>query len=172
MSLNRLARQLRREAKANPKKAAVLGLLGLVAVYFWGPLVWGWCVASEKPGGEPAAAGKETVAADTAPAAIAYAAMESSESSNQPKIEACPYRWGQLDQWMQADPMTTPVDDVTGWPDPFGGAAPVAEAEEAAVAQADTAPVTTETLEVDVSGTLVGPRRRVALIEPGRHLGG
>ena len=52
MNLNKLARQLRREAMANPKKAAVLGLLLLVALYFWGPLVWGRVAgdgASEKP---------------------------------------------------------------------------------------------------------------------------
>ena len=42
MSLERFAKRLRREVIANPKKAAILGIMLLVAIYFWTPLVMGW----------------------------------------------------------------------------------------------------------------------------------
>ncbi len=163
MSLKRLVTQLRREAKANPKKAAILGLLGLIAVYSWGPLVWGWCTTPEKPRVAPASAEEAVAEVPADSPVVAYGASASPEPSAQPQEEACPYHWVQLDQWMQADPIAKPVEDVAGWPDPFGAAA-VAEAGETAVAEADSPPVTVASLGVDVSGTLVGPRRRVALI--------
>lgn len=42
MSLQRIAKQLRREVQSNPGKAAVLGLLLLVGLYAWTPLVIEW----------------------------------------------------------------------------------------------------------------------------------
>ena len=42
VKLDKLTKQLRRDIAANPKKAAALGLMVLVALYFWGPLVWSW----------------------------------------------------------------------------------------------------------------------------------
>ena len=47
VKIGNIAKQLRREATANPKKASVLGLLAVVALWFWAPLVWGWIFASE-----------------------------------------------------------------------------------------------------------------------------
>ncbi|MBW8884592.1 MAG: hypothetical protein JF612_07410, partial [Planctomycetia bacterium] len=46
VNLEKLAKQLRRDTAANPKKAAALGLMILVALYFWGPLAWKWFSAS------------------------------------------------------------------------------------------------------------------------------
>lgn len=40
MSAAKLSKQLQRELKANPQKAGALGLLCLVAAYFWGPLIF------------------------------------------------------------------------------------------------------------------------------------
>ena len=42
VKLHKLAKQARRDLLANPKKAAILGLMLLVALYFWGPLLWKW----------------------------------------------------------------------------------------------------------------------------------
>jgi len=54
MSLAKVSRQLKREFKANPTKAAVLGVLLLVAVVFWGPLVF---KSDDKPKQAKAVAG-------------------------------------------------------------------------------------------------------------------
>ena len=160
MSLNKLARQLRREAMANPKKAAILGVLVLTAVYFWGPLVWGW-VAPGKASGEPPNAKAEATAE---PATLANTDLAQSQELPEINQKACPYPWTQLDEWMREDPMTTPAEDLTGWRDPF--ASPLADAAAGGheEAQAAVPQVTSESLGVELSGTLIGPRRRVALI--------
>jgi len=160
MSLNKLARQLRREAMGNPKKAAILAVLVLVAVYFWGPLVWGW-VAPEEASGEPPNAKAEATAE---PATFANTALAQSQELPDKEQKACPHPWTQLDEWMREDPMTTPAEEVTGWRDPFASALAVVEVDQHEAVQAAVAPVTPESLGVELSGTLIGPRRRVALI--------
>ena len=160
MSLNKLARQLRREAMANPKKAAILAVLALVAVYFWGPLVWGW-VAPEQASGEPPN-GKDEAAAE--PGTLANTASTQPQEPPEKEQTACPYPWTQLDEWMRGDPMTTPAEDLTGWRDPFASDLAGAGGDEHEGAQAAVPQVTPESLGVELSGTLIGPRRRVALI--------
>ena len=159
MNLSKLAKQLRREAKANPKKAALLGLLVLLALYYWGPMMWGWVAADEATGSLPDATTAAVASLDgvTTPG--------TSKPPPTPENESTGTRpWTQLDEWMAQDPMTTPVEDVTGWHDPFA----VAAAEPQVVAPAD-APneqvlLSPEAVGIELSGTLVGPRRRVALI--------
>jgi len=160
MSLSKLARQLRREAMANPKKAAILGVLVLVAAYFWGPLVWGW-VAPEQAAGESANVEAEP---DAEQAALANTASTPPQELPDGEQEACPHPWTQLDEWMRNDPMTTPAEDVAAWRDPFADAAVGAQGNQDETAQAAVAPLTPESLGVELSGTLIGPRRRVALI--------
>jgi len=160
MSLNKLVRQLRREAVANPKKAAILGVLALVAAYFWGPLVWGWVTLEQASGGAPNA---ETQA-DTEPATPANTASTQPEETSEKEQKACLYPWTQLDEWMREDPMTAPHEDLTGWRDPFASPSAGADAAEGEETQAAVFPVTPESLGVELSGTLIGPRRRVALI--------
>jgi len=160
MNLSKLVRQLRREAMANPKKAAILAVLVLVAAYFWGPLLWGW-VASEQASGEPPNGQTEPAAG---PTALTDAASTQPPGLPDEQQKACPHPWTQLDQWMAEDPMTTPAEQVAGWRDPFAGVASGAEGDPAATAPAAVAPLTPESLGVELSGTLIGPRRRVALI--------
>jgi hypothetical protein len=47
VKLDKLVKQLRRDATANPKKTALLGVMALVALYFWGPLLWKGVVAEK-----------------------------------------------------------------------------------------------------------------------------
>lgn len=160
MSLNKLARQLRREAMANPKKAAILAVLVLVAGYFWGPLVWGW-VAPEQAAGQPPKAKAEATAE---PAILANTASAQSQELPGKPQKASPHPWNQLDEWMREDPMTTPAEDIAGWRDPFASGRAVAERDRNEEAQVAVAPVTPESLGMELSGTLIGPHRRVALI--------
>jgi hypothetical protein len=170
MSRNKLLRQLRREATANPKKAAILGVLVLVALYFWGPLVWGW-VVSEEGSVEPPSSDAEQSQLDrlVADADLTRARLHDTGSTppRTPQNEeekACPYPWTQLDAWMKEDPMTTPAEDVATWRDPFATVVSAEEMREREAAPAEAAQVTSETLEVELTGTLIGPRRRVAMI--------
>jgi hypothetical protein len=158
MNPSKLARQLRREAKANPKKAALLGLLLLVAVYYWGPMVWGWVAADEATGSPPEA----SIGGDVA--ALDASAADTSERPTPEDESLVTHPWTQLDEWMRRDPMTRPVEDVTRWHDPFAVATALSEAVEPDGDEPETSLVSPENLGIELSGTLVGPRRRVALI--------
>lgn len=52
MNVQQLSHQLTREVKRNPAKAAVLGGLLVVAVWFWFPLIKGWIGISESASSE------------------------------------------------------------------------------------------------------------------------
>ncbi|MBN2023928.1 MAG: hypothetical protein JW809_14185 [Pirellulales bacterium] len=151
--MSRLGRQLRHEAKTHPKKAAVLGLLALVAVWFWGPLVWGWLGTKKS---DVAAAGSPPPQA-TAP----YAARNAENAALPP--------WNQLVAWREADLNTTPRAEAPGRPNPFHPAETVAaKAEEARREKEQQAqagpPPDPASLGLAVTSTIVGPTRRVALI--------
>jgi hypothetical protein len=60
--------------------------------------------------------------------------------------------------------MTAPVEDVTGWKDPFAVAPDQPEAVEPQDDRHEVLPVGPHQVGIELSGTLVGPRRRVALI--------
>ncbi len=156
---NKWIKRLRRELKANPKKGAVFGVLMLVAVYFWIPLIWGWLSVDEstlsaaamtpavqQPGGIiDQAFAKPAAVAATAPASP----------------------WQQLVAWMESDARTAPALGLTDARDPFDQqpieipAAEVKAEEEPANAAALWTP---EMLGLEVSSTVVGPRRSVAVI--------
>ena len=42
MNLEKLAKSLKKELLRSPKKAAILGVASLAAIYFWVPLIWKW----------------------------------------------------------------------------------------------------------------------------------
>ena len=71
MDLSKLGTQLVKEAEKNPVKAGALGLLTLVALWFWAPLVWAWIRPADAT---PAAAADATPATAANPAAAATVA--------------------------------------------------------------------------------------------------
>jgi len=161
MNANKLVRQLRREAMANPKKAAVLGLLLLAGAYYWGPLLWSW-TASGRASGEPA--GEKSIASTaTAPAALAQTSTTEPDALLSDKNPSHP--WSQLDEWIRQDPATSPANDLAGWRNPFAVAPSTQAATDAREqAQPERTQVTPESLGIELSGTAVGPLRRVAMI--------
>ena len=159
VDVNKLKRQLHREVLANPKKAAILGLLVLVAVYFWGPLVWGW-IGKDKTSSKPSA--EKVPSSDLDPSLSAELATAQAESPAAENPTTHP--WEELVEWMQRDPTTTTVE-IPDRRDPFR--AVVAEVPETALEE-DIEPaeqeVTPERAGLVLSGTLVGQDRSVALI--------
>ncbi|WP_254508908.1 hypothetical protein [Anatilimnocola floriformis] len=55
MKLDKLIKRLKKDAAASPQKAGALGLMLLVALYFWAPLVMKSIKGKGKPGSGPAA---------------------------------------------------------------------------------------------------------------------
>ncbi len=163
MNLNRLSRQLRREATANPQKAALLGLLLLVAVYFWGPLVLGWI--------SPGEAADETVAVPDA-ATTRQAIAEAPPSNEGGVLATETFTWQQLEQWRAANPLAKPIAWQSDRRDPFRGSpeiAAVAEDDEETEAEQTVGPLiaelTLESLRLELVSTIVGRGRRVAFLK-------
>lgn len=105
MKIEKLAKQLRRDLVANPKRSALLGLMVLVALYFWAPLVTGWLIPA-KP--------RKTVIAKDGPTVV-----DDSPSAKQPKTASKKQlRWEQLAVQMAGDPRMKPLAAVVDR-DPF-----------------------------------------------------
>jgi len=163
VKLGQLAKQLRREATANPKKAGVLGLLAVVALWFWAPLVWGWIFGNEEEEGVKAA----QATAQSAPASPTSAALPtpsggSPESDAAAKKEETPrHPWQQLVQWMDDDPRMLPASALSGQRDPF-----VATDLEITQDKSNDAfpEVTPKSLGMVLTATMISPRHRVARI--------
>ena len=107
MKLGKLVKQIRRDAAANPKKAAALGLMLLVALYFWAPLVWRWMGHG----------GKKPVR--TVNASLILTDDPAEPTSQAKGKSASKFRWERVRQLIRSDPhMTTATFDTT-WIDPF-----------------------------------------------------
>lgn len=159
VKLDNLIRRLRREIAASPKKAAILGLLLLVAIWYWFPLVWGWVAPESTPtAAAPAPQTVSTQVKDEGPTA------PGSESK-----EANTHSWKQIAQWIESDPRTVALSDLQGRTDPFDPVQQPIEEENQqekvnALAAAEPPDADPASLGLVVSSTVVGPRGQAALI--------
>lgn len=155
MKLDKLGKKLRREATANPKKAAFLGLATLVAAYFWAPLVWGWIGKSDKD--------VSTAAAKTDATSATVVAAPAGQSAT----EALPDRppWPQIVQWMHNDPRTMTAPPLITTRDPFESPTiVVTEAKAAEQPKPKLLAITPDIAGLVLTSTIIGPQRRVAQI--------
>jgi len=162
VNFERVFKQLRREATTNPKKAVVLGLLALVALWFWVPLMWGWISTGDAEAEDAVAA---RIGSSIRPDATLKETDESPKSKSKSKSI---HPWRQLVQWMDNDPQTLPATLVSETRDPFRTpAVEVAEAEPIVEDEPEEVPldVTPESLGMSLSSTIIGPRRRTARID-------
>jgi len=158
VNFSKLKRQIHREATANPKKAAFLGLMLVVALWFWSPLVWGLIAkkdsstglsAAAPPAGQPNIAPiVATVGGNTATDATGIAS----------------YSWSQLVRWMDDDRLTLAAKTTDRERDPFLAVVPEKDEVVSDPEEETPADVTPESLGLALSGTIVGSHRRVALI--------
>jgi hypothetical protein len=152
VSANRWIKQLRREAVRNPAKAGVLGLLVVLALWFWAPLVWGW-IGSREGSSQPSPTGSPLATRDAsspAPASTPTAAPAAT--------------WQQLVEWRKRDPRTTAADMLKTRRDPFHAIPSAVVQEEVKAAPVVQVVLTPEQLGLKLSSTVVGSDRRVALI--------
>jgi len=150
----KFSKKLKRELTANPKKAVSLGLLLLVAVWFWAPLFSKWFGGDKKPA--VVIAPTATGTPDDAAAAVTTPAAPTALVVN----------WKQAAAWIDGDRLMKPVAAIDLPRNPFGlTAEPVVDVteREAAVRQA-TAPRAPEELGLTLSSTIVGSRGKSALI--------
>jgi hypothetical protein len=158
VSLNKLTRRLRREIRSSPKKAAALGLLLLLAVYYWMPLLKGM-IAKEDRAAETATESPEPgFAAVTATQAVPQPASAASSTPS--------YKWEDLVRWSQEDTATRSAETLVDRRDPFRPVqVEVAEVKSEPVEETPVQPLwTPERLGMKLSGTVVGADRGVAVI--------
>jgi hypothetical protein len=150
---------------AHPKKAAVLGMLVLVALYFWAPLLGGWLGKREPPDDLAATSGDAGIGRASGSRRPAPGHAEST-GATEPKAPGCP--WTTLDEWIRGDPRTRPTVDLPESVDPFRASAPeaavVTDADEEEPEEIVEAAVAPGALDLALSSTVVGAHRRLALI--------
>jgi len=166
----KLKKQFVKEAKNHPKKAAVLGLLALLAIWFWTPLVWKWVSGSKGQGARVVAnrPAPESTHNQTSPA----------ENENVPVPDNAEPRtpWFRLRDWMNRDVHMGTERAIPLGRNPFReSAAPlpveppeVADAEEEADSEAEVAEkepeptFTPATLGLRLTSTLIDSGQRIA----------
>lgn len=151
VNLGKIGKRLRREAIANPKKAAFLGLATLVALYFWAPLVWGWIARSDQ-------------SAATAKIAVPMAAVPSPVTvPSQPAAKKA--SWPQIVQWMHDDARTMTTPPLMLARDPFeASTTEMAEATAVELPKSKPQAITPTAAGLALTSTIVGPQRRIAQI--------
>jgi len=157
VTLAQFKKRLLRDFKAHPMKAAVLGLLVLVAAYFWAPLF-----AKMLPG--------EKTPEAVAPGYLDDSVAEDSAGTT-PEAPSAPRRdWRKLLAQIESDPLTKPAVGLASATWSLGRDEPLAEAAEADPAAAELAAaeaamkITPASVGLKLSGTMVGSGRKVAVI--------
>jgi hypothetical protein len=149
----KLIRQLRREARANPKKAGFLALMLLVAMYAWAPVVMNW------------AAPDPLAVAPPAPSAVALPGRQMASTSGHRPLALPP--WQLVAAWIDGDPLMRPgwgQEHLAYGRNPF---ATDRSAQRAAGSRPDDeAPGNASPAELGMvlTSTVIGPVRRTAMI--------
>ncbi len=156
MKLDKIARQIRRDIAASPKKAAVLGLMVLVALYFWAPMIWGW-IKADDAGALAVASASEVILED-----------EPIDPVKATKKEGRTFSWEKVRRKMAADPRMTPAVYEASWSDPFlrsdvatGAGSVAAKAGPQTLA---STPIDPAALGLKLTSVAISAQRRVALI--------
>jgi hypothetical protein len=160
VNLEKLAKQLRRDMAANPKKAAALGLMLLVALYFWGPLIANWAMA----GGSKRSAKMST--------ANLILTDDPAEVTQQMRARSGgKFRWERARQLMLQDRAMTSAAFDPMWVDPFAKSAqeivleqPSEAGGSSAEQTAAMAPIAADALDLVLGGVFIGSKNRVATI--------
>jgi hypothetical protein len=148
MNLGKLSKRLRKELLANPKQAAVLAIVCLIACWFWSPLL----LKGFKGKGKSQVAKSAPIAATETVAAKAEAQ----------------HRWFDIQAWRQSDPLTRSASLPDNARDPFRLPAPVIAAndddQEERSEQPTASPVRPESLSLKLEAIVYGGSRRLAQI--------
>ena len=151
---SKLVRKLRREMTANPKKAGMLGLMVLVAGWFWAPLLSDWFGGGTAPPPVP------VVTAETSP-------VNSPAASTVPQPVVTPSQkltWQEIAARIDADLLMRPTADLANVDDPFR-APPPPEPEEKPVEKIVVKSIVTPAAAgLSLTSTMIGPRRRSARV--------
>lgn len=160
VKLEKLVKQIGRDAAANPKKAALLGVMALLALYFWAPLLAGWIAPAKR----------KTTPTGNLALILTDDPVEATDKTK--AAQGGNFRWEKVHQLLTSDPRMNSAEFDISWASPFAVAAAVREITEASEAQ-DEAIEKAAALRKDISPAeaglvascvLIGPRRRTVMI--------
>jgi hypothetical protein len=161
-SNKQLIKRLRGEVTANPKKAAILGLLLIVMIIFWAPLVAKWVGKDEVA---PNNAAPKANAAVTATSTVVTASASPNSTTTAGDNKQAPH-WNEVIKWIHDDPRMQPHTPEDGTRDPFAPApSQLAAQEQKAAAPAPPPPeISPAQAGIVLRSTVVGSRNKTALI--------
>jgi len=175
----KLIKKLKREASANPKKAAILGVLLLVAVYFWIPLVSRW-ISHPKDQAQsalppaPATGGQASAPAPALPNVAAVATLPGMPVSGTAAPGGAGTKpaptWQELAEAIDRDPLMRPASPGITGParqNPFGRLQPVElvkDTDELKSSESLADDAQPAELGLVLSSTVVGAARQTAVI--------
>lgn len=158
VNLGKTLKRLRRDLTANPKKAALLGLMVLVACYFWAPLLLGGFGFGGKR--KSTASADELILTDD-PVDVTQPVRSTKKS----------LRWDRVQQWIAADPLMVSAAADSRWRDPFAEFKTPPKPEESKPPETTDTPPVAELPEttpgaagLTLQSVLVGSQRKVAMI--------
>jgi hypothetical protein len=143
-------KRLKREVLGSPKKAATLGLLCLVAVYYWAPLLSGWF-----KGADVAVTESQLVASSPQSPNVAATA-------NAAPL-AVTHSWKEIAQRLDLLQQST-VARAIGARDPFQAIQPALPQTQIAEIKKSVKAIAPADVGLVLSSTMVGPRQSIALI--------
>jgi len=109
--MGNLGNRLKRELIRSPVKAAVLGLVCLIAVWYWAPLLKGWVTGGSETPPDIVVKPTETEGPGSKPTALA--------KKNVKKTSSSVSSWQMLAKWLAEDPRAKPAVLQMGHRDPF-----------------------------------------------------
>jgi hypothetical protein len=160
VKLDKLTRRLSRDLAANPKKAGILGVMVLVALYFWFPMIAGWF---KSQGTNQVAAATDVILTDDP--------IAPEEMTARPKESL---RWEKVRQWLEADRLTTSAAIDPSWRDPFAPTLKETKPEEpttsippaeAAALAAQAEEIDPESAGVKIASVMIGRRKSAVVID-------
>lgn len=173
MSPDKLVTTLKQELVRNKKKSAILGVMCLVALYFWAPLAWSWIA----PGGDESDSStihEESIvgvgqSAPTPEATVgSFAPASAAGTGRTTRRRELP--WQELLQMIENDERMASAVLADSSRDPFAAAGTagdltldVASSPQEVAAQQD-ADVAQLTQGLELTGIVYGPRLRLATI--------
>ncbi len=176
MKLDNLGERLVREVKRNKAKSAVLGVLCLVALYFWVPLVWKWSSGKSSAQNPPADVAANFLAQPAVGVSTATNATTGAQKANTTK--ATKHSWRDIVDWIGQDHRMTSATQMPHEWSPFRPVEPlktVNDVEEHQGEGSNNAPaisadkIAVDDLGLELTTTLVGQHYRVAKINGKRY---
>ena len=165
MNVQRTIRHIRRDVKKSPGKMLVLGVLAVVGVYFWVPLIGTW-YGGDETGFVPRADSPERLPM-----------VDSSVTIKESKSDLMEPTWDQLVGWLEQDNLTKSATLEDQLLDPFrpidSRSALIDGSEAAESASTEIKPareVTPDSLGLILKATIVGGPRGVASINGRTYL--